>query len=148
MDVDEQVEPMPGPVRPLYTQDMRASSVPIKPQEFTVGFVYSTEMMIHFDPNGHPEQPERISRIHDALEEARCLSKMKRLPIRPVRKEESLLVHSEDHWDKVRDIQSKFQLVLQPCWFYTSYLINIFNMLRTDWGIFFSRFCSNDGARN
>ena len=108
MDVDERV-PSPAPVRPLYAQHMRASSLPIKPQEFTVGFVYSTEMMIHFDPNGHPEQPERISRIHDALEEANCLSKMKRLPIRPVRKEESLLVHSEDHWDKVRDIQSEFR---------------------------------------
>lgn len=111
MDVDEQVTqvtPVPGSARSLYSQGMRASSLPIRPQEFTVGFVYSTEMMIHFDPNGHPEQPERISRIHDALEEARCLSQMKRLPIRPVRKEESLLVHSEDHWDKVRDIQSKF----------------------------------------
>jgi histone deacetylase 6 len=106
MDVDEDV-PASIPVRPRYTSDMRASSLPIKPEEYTVGFVYSLEMMIHYSPHGHPEQPERISRIHDALGEAKCLSKMKRLPIRPVRKEESLLVHSEDHWEKVRDIQSE-----------------------------------------
>lgn len=95
------------PARPKYTSDMRASSLPIRPEEYTVGFVYSLEMMIHYSPHGHPEQPERISRIHDALREAKCLSKMKRIPIRPVWKEESLLVHSEDHWDKVRDIQSE-----------------------------------------
>ena len=106
MDVIEDMPELVS-IRPKYTSDMRASSLPIKPEEYTVGFVYSLEMMIHYSPHGHPEQPERISRIHDALREAKCLSKMKRLPIRPVRKEESLLVHSEDHWDKVRDIQSE-----------------------------------------
>jgi histone deacetylase 6 len=106
MDIEEDV-PVSVPIRQRCTSDMRASSLPIKPEEYTVGYVYSLEMMIHYSRHGHPEQPERISRIHDALGEAKCLSKMKRLPIRPVRREESLLVHSEDHWDKVRDIQSE-----------------------------------------
>jgi histone deacetylase 6 len=88
----------------------RASSVPLHPSHYTVGYVFSSEMTSHFSPHGHPEDPERIKRIHSALISARHTEKMKRLPIRPVRKEEALLVHSEDHWDKVAAIQSKFRI--------------------------------------
>lgn len=83
----------------------RASSVPLHQSEFTVGYVYSTEMTSHFSPHGHPEDPERISRIYHALTVGRHTKKMKWLPVRPARKEEVLLIHSEDHWDKVQAIQ-------------------------------------------
>lgn len=108
MDVDPPTVPVPPRVNVRRDHNMRASSEPLKPDPHTVGFVYSTEMMFHFSPSGHPETPERISRIHAALNDARCLAQMKRLPIRPVRKEESLLVHTEDHWDKVRDIACEY----------------------------------------
>lgn len=85
----------------------RATSVPINPPDYTVGFVYSTEMTSHFSPHGHPEDPNRITRIWQAIVGKRYTQKMKWLPIRPVRKEEALLVHSEDHWDKVQAIQCK-----------------------------------------
>lgn len=109
MDVDQDAL-VTESVRPsTYPQDIRASSLPLRlsPEKRTVGYVFSAEMMLHFSTHGHPEQPERITYIHKALDVEGCISQMKHLHIRPVRKEESLLVHSEDHWDKVRDIQSE-----------------------------------------
>lgn len=87
----------------------RASSVPLHPPETTVGFVYSTEMMTHhpLSTEGHPEVPERILRIWDALASKYYINKGKRIPIRQVMKQEALLVHSEDLWDKVEAIQCK-----------------------------------------
>ncbi|KAF8070511.1 histone deacetylase complex protein [Lyophyllum atratum] len=76
------------PLRPSSVVERpRASSVPLHQSGFTVGY------------------PERISHIYHALTVRRHTKKMKWLPIRPVRKEEALLVHSEDHWDKVQAIQ-------------------------------------------
>ena len=92
-----------------YSQGIRASSLPAYPSQYTVGYVYSPEMMIHFSPHGHPEDPERITRIYEAIAAAGLISGMKQLPIRPVKREESLLVHSEDHWHKVRDIQREYR---------------------------------------
>ena len=94
MDLDAALPPRP-----------RAASVPLHPSALTVGYVYAAEMTAHFDPAGHPESPERIVSIYHALVMAHCTPKMKWLPIRPVRREEVLLVHSEDHWDKVLAIQ-------------------------------------------
>ncbi|KAK0195519.1 histone deacetylase complex protein [Armillaria mellea] len=99
--------PTSGPVlvRPSSPKGPRASSVPLVPSEFTVGVVYSTEMTSHFSLQDHPEQPARISHIWHTLIVNKCNTKMKWLPIRPVHKQEALLVHSEDHWDKVHAIQ-------------------------------------------
>ncbi|KAF9462480.1 histone deacetylase clr3 [Collybia nuda] len=108
MNVDPQQATSSMSARPLPPTVLRASSVPLQGSQtsgFTVGYVYSSEMTSHFSPQGHPEQPERISRIYQALVGTRCTKKMEWLPIRPVRKEEALLVHSEDHWDKVQAIQ-------------------------------------------
>lgn len=89
----------------------RAMSVPYNPTlpNYTVGYVYSSEMTTHLklgnDP--HPEQPQRIVRIWKTLAEHQYTKKMLWLPIRPVNREEALLVHTEDHWDKVQAIQCK-----------------------------------------
>lgn len=82
----------------------RASSLPVKFPEMTCGFVYSAEMTQHFmrsDPTGHVEQPARITRIFELMVRNRYNIRMKQLPIRPVQKLEALLVHTEDHWNKV-----------------------------------------------
>ncbi|KAG2345481.1 histone deacetylase clr3 [Suillus weaverae] len=85
----------------------RASSVPHRLPHFTVGYVYSQDMMLHSSATGeHPEQPERISRIRTAIRDANLLQKMKQIPIRPVKRDEVLLVHSQEHWHKVLAIQS------------------------------------------
>jgi len=87
-------------------QKPRASSLPIKYPDFTVGYVYSSEMMSHFSTHGHhPEQPQRIQRIWLALKTGQMTEKMKWIPIREVRRDETLLVHSEDHWNKVIALQ-------------------------------------------
>jgi hypothetical protein len=105
MDVDQQPVQTNGEISAPAQRGPRASSVPIKHPDYTVGYVYSTEMMAHFSPQGHPERPARIDRIWNTLQNDQLTQKMKWLPIRPVRKEEALLVHSDDHWDKVIAIQ-------------------------------------------
>ncbi|KAG7440019.1 uncharacterized protein BT62DRAFT_1051767 [Guyanagaster necrorhizus] len=94
-----------GSVRSSSPKGPRASSIPLVPSQFTVGVVYSSEMTSHFSLQDHPEQPARISHIWNTLIANKCNAKMKWLPIRPVHKQEALLVHSEDHWDKVHAIQ-------------------------------------------
>ncbi|KAN0091071.1 hypothetical protein V8E55_004637 [Tylopilus felleus] len=109
MDVDDEetqnvpvrMQRSPSPPRP------RAQSEPLQPpKQYTVGYVYSMDMLIHASLHGHPEQPDRISRIYQAIRAANLISKMKHIPIRPVYRNEALLVHTQEHWDKVFAIQS------------------------------------------
>jgi histone deacetylase 6 len=92
------------------------STEPLNLGDCNVGYVYSAEMMVHICLKGHPEEPERISRIFQAIKEVQYLARMRQLPIRMVSREEALLVHSEDHWDKVLGIQCKysFQASIMP----------------------------------
>ncbi|KAF5316936.1 hypothetical protein D9611_003835 [Ephemerocybe angulata] len=85
----------------------RASSVPLHPQNYAVGYVYAVEMLVHFKraEDGHPEQPLRIKQILETLMRNNLTDKMKQIPIRKVHKNEAMLVHSEDHWDKILQIQ-------------------------------------------
>ncbi|KDQ21359.1 hypothetical protein BOTBODRAFT_25795 [Botryobasidium botryosum FD-172 SS1] len=69
------------------------------------GYVYDVQMMLHQHPTGHPEDPQRIIRIFEAIKLNGCIDKMKRLPIRRVRRDEAMLVHTEDHCNKVEAIQ-------------------------------------------
>lgn len=110
MDVDDEetqnvpvrMQRSPSPPRP------RAQSEPLQPpKQYTVGYVYSMDMLIHASLHGHPEQPDRISRIYQAIRAANLISKMKHIPIRPVYRNEALLVHTQEHWDKVFAIQCK-----------------------------------------
>jgi len=103
MDVDSDV--VSSVAMAMTTSRPRATSLPANPPDYTVGYIYSSEMMSHFSPHGHPEQPARIQQIWQTLVRDQLTKKMKWLPIREVRKEEALLVHSEDHWDKVIAIQ-------------------------------------------
>lgn len=110
MDVDKEVSVAKNVAQTaassvVTAQRPRASSVPFKYPDFTVGYVYSSEMMSHFSPQGHPEQPLRIQRIWMALKAGMLTEKMKWIPIREARKEETMLVHSEDHWNKVIALQ-------------------------------------------
>jgi histone deacetylase 6 len=110
MDVDKEIsveqKVEQNPDATSIVQKPRASSLPLKYPDFTVGYVYSSEMMSHFSPQGHhPEQPQRIQRIWMALRSGQMTDKMKWIPIREVRRDETLLVHSEDHWNKVIALQ-------------------------------------------
>jgi histone deacetylase 6 len=80
----------------------------------STGYVYDTRMLDHWptiepDENEypHPEQPARISKIYLALRTAMCFKKMLKISTRFLEKHEAMLVHSEDHWDKVEAIASE-----------------------------------------
>ncbi|KAJ8587474.1 histone deacetylase clr3, partial [Rhizopogon salebrosus TDB-379] len=111
MDVDgEEFHKNHVPIQRSLSPVQRASSVPHRLPHFTVGYVYSSDMMLHASETGqHPEQPERIARIRMAIRDANLLQQMKQIPIRPVKKDEALLVHSQEHWHKVLAIQSMSQ---------------------------------------
>lgn len=70
---------------------------------YNVGYVYSSEMLKHFSmrDSEHVERPARIEKIWDLLREKQCLDKMYNIPIKPLQKQEALLVHTENHWQKV-----------------------------------------------
>ena len=80
------------------------------------GYVYDAKMMAHSEyrdnpedmeedyENHHPEQPNRIKKIHDKLREAGCIELMYNINARLLNQNEALLVHTEDHWEKVAAI--------------------------------------------
>ncbi|KAH7888763.1 histone deacetylase clr3 [Phlebopus sp. FC_14] len=108
MDVDQEGVQEPAlVVRPPSPElALRSQSEPYQGSQYTVGYVYSSDMLIHSSLHGHPEQPERISRIRNAIRDAKLLAKMKEIPIRPVYHNEALLVHTQEHWDKILAIQT------------------------------------------
>ncbi len=87
----------------------RASSVPLAPPTYSVGYVYDAAMMSHSPDEGdeHPEQPQRIVAVHNMLLKHGCLGAMKRLPFRRVQREAVLLVHTEQHWRMVLALKCK-----------------------------------------
>eukprot|EP00092_Neocalanus_flemingeri_P007568 GFUD01008168.1.p1 GENE.GFUD01008168.1~~GFUD01008168.1.p1 ORF type:complete len:798 (+),score=290.89 GFUD01008168.1:106-2394(+) len=78
----------------------------LKEVEYKLCLKYDPEMEEHCDDEPHPECPERISRIWAALEEAGVVGRKDVVRVengRLLSKEESLLVHDEEHWDRLMD---------------------------------------------
>lgn len=94
------------PVQPsAITAAYPAAPAQVRPARRTTGYVFDINMTYHanqIDDEEHPEDPQRILRIHEALRLAGCLDKCERIPSRHVTKEEVLLVHSEDYWKKMK----------------------------------------------
>ncbi|TFY78088.1 hypothetical protein EWM64_g5926 [Hericium alpestre] len=108
MDVDVPIQHASSepPRPPLADILQRASSVPLRQAAHTVGYVYSNAMMLHSSAFEHPEKPERISRIYNVLHQHGCISRMKLIPIRKAKRDEILLVHSEQTWQSLLMLQS------------------------------------------
>lgn len=104
MEVDQ---PPPRPPSTSNSRSSRAQSVPHCHPGYTVGLVYSSDMLAHFHPDGHDEQPARISRIWDLFVQNKLTQRAHFVPIRKVEKHEALLVHTEDHWNKVLALKRK-----------------------------------------
>lgn len=85
----------------------RASSEPYLSPRFRIGYIFDAQMMVHMSMDGHPEKPQRILSIFQKLQSNGCIERMKFIPIRKVTREEAMLVHSEDHWDKVMAISRR-----------------------------------------
>lgn len=93
----------------------RASSLPASLEpKYKFGYVYDDSMMLHAPQEAHPEMPVRILKIFQSFQKGGVIKYMKRIPIRSVKKFEVLLVHSEDHWDKVDAIKRKSSSELDP----------------------------------
>lgn len=103
-------------------------------REYT-GYCYDPTMMLHAeyevdqDDGFHPEQPARISRIFERLKgvisgnltyskakrnsskrlhlDAGCIRQMRKVPVRKASRQEILLVHSPDHWERVQQMACK-----------------------------------------
>lgn len=82
-------------------------------------YVYDQRMLQHWPPfapddedTHHPERPRRISTIYSLLKETLCLKRMQKIPTRPLERFEAMLVHSEDHWEKVEAIER------EPLWIF------------------------------
>lgn len=89
----------------------RASSLPLSlAPKYRFGYVYDDAMLLHSPQTEHPEMPERLIHIFNKLQQGAIFRYMKRIPIRDAKKFEVLLVHSEDHWDKVEAIKRKLCL--------------------------------------
>jgi len=67
-----------------------------------VGFVFDERCMAHQQDPGHPESPERIAVIKEALEKEGLLAQMLPIPPREATDEELQLVHTRDYIDKVK----------------------------------------------
>ena len=96
----------------------RAMSEPYNPSNYIVGYVYSNEMLNHYPVEDHPERPARISGIYNAMKAAGLLERMRRIPVRKLHKLEAMLVHSEDQYNQVIDLQcedSFFRSRFFPC---------------------------------
>ena len=99
--------------------DSRLVRAASPPRMVRTGYVYDPLMMLHcpdgYTPTsddimdsaeGHPEEPMRIKRIFSRLAESGLIKRMKKLDFSQVTFEQVLLVHSEDHWNKVQGTES------------------------------------------
>ena len=109
-------------VAPAPPLDVRAPAQ-IQPTIARTGYVFDPMMMLHCQDgyvptaddrvesgSGHPEEPMRIRRIFNRLAEQGLVKRMKPLSFGQVTMEEILLVHSEDHWNKVQGTESEFSI--------------------------------------
>ncbi|KAJ1304903.1 hypothetical protein OPQ81_006037 [Rhizoctonia solani] len=88
---------------------------PVPYHHLRTGYCYDVAMTLHtqqgIDPNDpdiehHPEKPQRITCIRAILAHHRLLERMQQIPIRLVRTNEVMLVHTRDLVDKVAGLES------------------------------------------
>ncbi len=110
MDIDSlEFEPVarsfqPSRIRAASLSAPDVSSARLQTRQNT-GYIYDPAMMMHAHPTeDHPEQPERISIIFREMRSQGLHVRMKSLFFGPVVRHHAMLVHSEDHWDKVEQI--------------------------------------------
>ena len=76
------------------------------------GIIYNELMCLHEEPN-HPEQPDRIRRIFDAIRNSKLASKCKMLPTRRATEDELSLVHKISYINKLMAIPNLNKLALK-----------------------------------
>ncbi|GAA5805593.1 hypothetical protein HPULCUR_011113 [Helicostylum pulchrum] len=90
----------PGVILSKFTKELTSR------RRLKTGFVYDTAMSYHATPNPmeiHPEDPRRIFKIFNILEQHGLLRECERIASRRATKQEILLVHNIIHYRKLRD---------------------------------------------
>ncbi len=79
--------------------------------QIPVALVYDEDMMKHanIEEPSHPEQPLRIKRIHQKLEEFDLLKRLTHLQTRKATDEELLLVHDSSHVENMKAVEEMGQ---------------------------------------
>lgn len=72
--------------------------------ERVTGLVYDSRMSNHCGDSSHPERPNRIRAIGEALVRTKLVESCVRIPARPATNEEVRLVHTEGHVKIVEDL--------------------------------------------
>jgi histone deacetylase 6 len=118
MDIDS-IEPSLVPIRPFQSSFIvnRVRSASLSAPDISLhkplarrgtGYIYDPAMMMHTHPTEeHPETPDRIGIIFREMRIQGLHARMKSLFFGPVARHHAMLVHSEDHWDKVEQIARK-----------------------------------------
>ena len=117
------------------------------PTSKKTGVIYDAQMMLHaplnYNPDldweesqldeseanhlaWHPEDPRRIQRIYDQLQEQGLTKQMLPLPCPTVSVSDVLLVHSEALWHKVEKTQCKRTYFMRDIWHIVRFLTNAF----------------------
>lgn len=109
-------------MNPLAASSSQAPSPPSTPPStpppapLRTGYCYDSAMTLHtqhdVDPDDpddehHPEKPQRITRVRAAFAAKGFLTRMQQIPVRPVRRNEVMLVHTKDLVDKVEALKSE-----------------------------------------
>lgn len=68
----------------------------------TVGWIYDPFFLLHQTEDVHPDRPERLTAIRDALEESGVLAALEPLPFLQARPEQAALIHEPAYVDVVR----------------------------------------------
>jgi hypothetical protein len=90
----------PASVLNAFTRDLTSK------RHLQTGFVYDTAMSYHATPNPmeiHPEDPRRIFKIFNILDQHGLLQECERINSRRATKQEILLVHNIIHYRKMRE---------------------------------------------
>ncbi len=78
------------------------------------GIVRDERYMNHWMGEYHPESPERLRAIYSMLDEPDMDGKFQKVPVRPARREELLLVHTVRHVDNLADTAGREYTYLDP----------------------------------
>ncbi|KAF8712206.1 Histone deacetylase, partial [Rhizoctonia solani] len=111
---------LPPPSDNIIAMDVPATSSsqtqePVPYHHLRTGYCYDSAMTMHtqhgVDPDDpesehHPEKPQRITCIRAILANNRLLERMHQIPIRQVRTNEVMLVHTRDLVDKVAGLET------------------------------------------
>jgi len=67
-----------------------------------VGFIYDDIFLLHEMPSGHPESPQRLIQIVDALQNSPLWKNLVHITPRRAEREDILTVHTKDYFDNVK----------------------------------------------